>query len=167
MYSWERLSGVFFKTLSFRPLLYFCLFDAVRHFCIAQRIAIFIFAINSWSQIFLAIFMFRYVRLVVHIVAFWKYKPYPVPNGPSYTSKEVTVILPTVKPYGDDFDECIRSVANNHPAEILVVTAGAECVERVSSITTQYPEIRVFMMERPNKRVQICEVLPQVSSVYT
>lgn len=60
------------------------------------------------------------------VVAFWRYKPYPVPKVPSHTSKDVTVIVPTVKPYGEDFEECIRSIAHNHPAEILVVTAGVE-----------------------------------------
>ena len=111
--------------------------------------------------------MFRYVRLVVHIVAFWKYKPYPVPKVPSYKSTDVTVIVPTVKPYGEDFDECVQSVVHNNPAKILVVTAGAENFERALSINTKYPEIHVSMVKWPNKRVQICKVLPQVSSMYT
>lgn len=106
------------------------------------------------------------MRLVVHIVAFWKYKPYPVPEAPSYTSKDVTVIVPTVKPYGEDFDECIQSVVHNHPAEILVVTAGAENFERAFSMSREYPEIQVSMVKWPDKRVQVCKVLPQVSSVY-
>ena len=149
----------------YKPLLYFCLLDVLHYFFDHQRISTFVLSINPWSGIFLVIFLFRYVRLVVHIVAFWKYKPYPVPENPSYTSKDVTVIVPTVKPYGEEFDECIRSVINNHPAKIQVVTAGAENLERALSINIRYPEIQVSMLESPNKRMQICKVLPQVSSM--
>lgn len=71
--------------------------------------------------------------------------------------------MPTVQPYGKDFEECIRSVMQNHPAEILVVTAGAENLERALLTKAQYPEIQVSTVEWPNKRVQVCEALPRVS----
>lgn len=122
---------------------------------------------NFWNRIFLFIFLFRYVRLVVHIVAFWKYKSYPVTEVPSHTSKDVTVIVPTVKPYGEDFEECIRSIAHNHPARILVVTAGVENFQAALSLNTEYPKIQICMVKRPNKRVQICKALAQVSPVGT
>ena len=101
------------------------------------------------------------------MVAFWKYKPYPVAEVPSHTPKDVTVIVPTVKPYGEDFEECIRSITHNHPAKILVVTAGVENFEAALSLNTEYPKIQISMVKWPNKRVQICKALVQVSPVST
>ena len=157
------IKHLFRDIILYKPLRYFCLLGLIRYTSIDQRFVSFFFSVNLWARIFIFIFLFRYVRLVVHIVAYWSSKPYPIPKVPSYTSKDVTVIVPTVQPYGKDFEECIRSVTQNHPAEILVVTAGVENLEGALLIKAQHPEIQVSMVRWPNKRMQICEALPRVS----
>lgn len=77
----------------------------------------------------------------------------------------MTVIVPTVLPYGEEFEECIDSVMQNHPAEIFVVTAGTENFKKALLINKQYPDIRVSRVEVPNKRVQICVALLKVRTL--
>ena len=76
-------------------------------------------------------------------------------------AEDVTVIVPTVEPFGDDFDECIRSIHANGPASIIVVNAGLHYQAAVDS-TAMYPDVVIKHCSIMNKRRQICEALPQV-----
>ena len=113
-------------------------------------------------NIFTVVFLFRYVRLVVNLVAFRLYRPVAVSDSPKLTAKDVTVIIPTVEPGGDDFDECIRSIRVSGPAGIVVVTAGRGNYERAAKSLRMYPGVMLEHCEVQNKRRQICKVLSKV-----
>jgi len=40
--------------------------------------------------------LFRYTRLIVDCISHWTFRPIPVPETPTYTSDDVTIILPTI-----------------------------------------------------------------------
>lgn len=118
--------------------------------------------LNFWAQLFIIIFLFRYVRLLVNLIAFLTFVSVPIPKEPILSSDDVTVIVPSVQAYGEEFQECLQSVLQTNPAEILVVTVGADNLARAISNCQWSPVIRVLSTEVANKRVQICKALSNV-----
>ncbi len=125
---------------------------------------------------FIILFIFRYLRLLVHMVAFfWLYKSTPIPSTGSrtITEKDVTVIIPTVEPGNPDFTECLASVLANHPRTIHVVTVGAELLAQARSIIRPFAlvhpntDIHITATSQANKRRQIAHVLPRVRTSIT
>ena len=112
--------------------------------------------------IFIIVFLFRYVRLVGNIIAFSSYKAIAILDRPNLTERDVTVIIPTVAPYGKDLKECIDSVQANGPAKTIIVTAGPDNRDRVFEYTRLHPNITITHCDTPNKRLQICKALPEV-----
>ncbi|KAK3392692.1 glycosyltransferase like family 2-domain-containing protein, partial [Podospora didyma] len=132
---------------------------------------------KDWSIYwFLILFTWRYLRLAAHLISFWCYKPARLKRGaqPTYTpNRDVTVILPTIDPRGEDFQECLRTCAENSPAAIIIVTAGdelrAQTVEAVEPYIAQFPQTR-FQIERTfiaSKRAQVALVVPFVTTRIT
>lgn len=122
-------------------------------------------SLNIWVKVFFFLFFFRYLRLLVHMVSFWTFRSYPVPKHPKYSSKDVTVIIPSVSPSGAEFDECIDSVHKTKPAEIIIVTVGSDKLAKTAAKAASLsPKIKVTAVPIANKRVQICEALKQVWS---
>ena len=75
-------------------------------------------------SVFIVLFFFRYSRLLGKLVAFCFYEPVTISDYPKLRARDVTVIVPTVKPHGVQSDECIRPIYANRPAKIMIVTAG-------------------------------------------
>ena len=69
-------------------------------------------------SVFIVLFFFRYSRLLVKLVAFCFYGPVAISDYPKLRARDVTIIVPTMKPHGVQFDECIRSIYADRPAEI-------------------------------------------------
>ncbi|KAK6381608.1 hypothetical protein LTS17_004667 [Exophiala oligosperma] len=122
---------------------------------------------------FIALFIFRYLRLIVHIVSFWCYKHSPIPAIRTITERDVTVIIPTVEPTNYDFQECLSSVLMNGPATVHIVTVGPELHRQTCGIVRpfvpRYPStnIKVSCTMQANKRKQIAHVLPHVQTALT
>ena len=157
------LTAAIFLTL----LLGLSLFTASYQFIwytsvVAATVAIFSFVHDTILRLFIFLLLFRYVRLIVNQAAFCLYKPVAVPAKPTLTAKDVTVIVPTVEPYGELFDECIRSIHANEPAKIIIVAAGPGNYDKAINSTGIYSNVRVMHCTVQNKRQQICEALPEV-----
>lgn len=104
---------------------------------------------------FVVLFLWRYTRFLVCLLGFVLYRPVSKPAVPSYSShKDVTVIMPTIDPLGHDFDECIRSIAANAPARIIIVTAGEQLLRVAETVIAPYAD-----------RYQMTEFMTKTSSV--
>ncbi|CAK7218209.1 hypothetical protein SEUCBS140593_003469 [Sporothrix eucalyptigena] len=79
---------------------------------------------NPWTTAFIVLFVWRYLRQVVHIVAFWAYHPAEPLVNPKITPADVTVIIPTIDPHNVHFQAGLASACRNLPAKVIVVTAG-------------------------------------------
>ena len=88
------------------------------------KVIYYLLSLDKSKQLFGFLFLFRYIRLLVNIFGFLIYEPIHVPSNSTLTSKDTTVIIPTVDPFNIDFAECIFSVAATKPASIIIVTAG-------------------------------------------
>ena len=156
------IAAIFFLPLLILFLLAHGHYQSIWYTSIAASLGIFFcFPITNLT-LFTALFMFRYVRLVGNIIAFRWYTPIPIPPNPILTAKDVTVIIPTVEPDGKEFKECIQSILNNRPAQIIVVTAGKDVYAKAVRSTRMYRNIVLMDCEVPNKRNQICKALPKV-----
>ncbi|GAA5999098.1 hypothetical protein JCM11641_005130, partial [Rhodosporidiobolus odoratus] len=118
--------------------------------------------------------VFRYLWFVIRLLAAWSYKPIPVPNEPTYTAREdVTIIVPTIDS-DSHFLTAMRTWLIGQPYEILIITATsvlpalqAFADEINAEDAANNPgvmmgrdgtgRVRVFGVERPNKRVQMAE----------
>ncbi|TID15245.1 nucleotide-diphospho-sugar transferase [Venturia nashicola] len=136
-------------------------------------------SVMSPELLFCGLFLIRYVRLVVHIIAYNLYKPTPVLQNPRYRRTDATIIIPTVEPENPDFDECIRSVLKNQPSKIIVVTVGEKCFQDADRHCKQVLEdfnasnplakttIEVIKASEANKRVQLATAIRGVSTEIT
>ena len=162
---------VAFDVLQYWPVWYFFAVTTFNYVSVHPAISTFVeafFSLNKWTQTFIFLFLFRYTRLMVNTVSFLTYKATPIatfPKGPILLAKDVTVIIPTVEPSGEDFENCIYSIARNNPAKIMVITAGpGKDVEakRVCNTTGDPPIFEVLHCKVPNKRTQVCKALQEV-----
>ncbi|KAK0665097.1 hypothetical protein DIS24_g60 [Lasiodiplodia hormozganensis] len=123
---------------------------------------------SSWLCLFVILFLFRYVRLVVHIIAYNSFKAKPVLENPTFTAKDVTVIMPTVEPRGEAFEECIHRVVANGPAKVLVVTVGHENIgDATEYCKALSPSILVLSVPAPSKREQVKRAIPEIETAIT
>ncbi|KAK4938954.1 hypothetical protein LTR10_020702 [Elasticomyces elasticus] len=117
---------------------------------------------------FVFLFAFRYLRLLVHIIAFWLYRPAPIRQFGYVTEQDVSVIIPTIEPDNPDFTECLASVVENNPAAIHIVTVGQSRLRLTKKIIAPfriiYPDIsfKVYDTSVANKRQQVAHALTKV-----
>ncbi|PLN86447.1 nucleotide-diphospho-sugar transferase [Aspergillus taichungensis] len=128
----------------------------------------------NWTVIFIGLFIFRYLRLIVHIFSFWYlYKPTPVPEDPTLHPSDCTVIIPTVDPENSDFKECIYSCLENQPGAIIIVTVGRKLTALtkriIAPIQARYPNttISIRTTKHANKRLQVAHGVQYVETAIT
>lgn len=121
---------------------------------------------------FWSLFVFRYFRLAVNIVSYLKYKPSPIPANPSYTSRDVTILIPTVE-NNEAFLTCARSICANSPAQLFVITVGQDMRDAIDNslrhLRTEFPAVnmQVHYTEGANKRRQLDAVIPLIRTQFT
>ncbi|KAI9899028.1 hypothetical protein N3K66_005489 [Trichothecium roseum] len=121
----------------------------------------------SWLYIFIALWLHRYVRLLVHTVSHWTYKSKPLPLKPTFTEKDVTVVIPTIHNAFEELRPSLQSILACKPSELILVTTldkkkDLECLAR----SLNY-RVRVMATNIANKRIQVCEALPKVTTPIT
>ncbi|CAK7271442.1 hypothetical protein SEPCBS57363_004620 [Sporothrix epigloea] len=79
---------------------------------------------KPWTIVFCILFTWRYLRQVVHLFAFWAYRPSEPLANPTITSADVTVIIPTIDPHNSHFQAGLVSACRNRPRRVVIVTAG-------------------------------------------
>ena len=119
-------------------------------------------SLNKSLQAFFALFIFRYTRLVINLIGFWSYEAVPLSVMPIFFAKDVTVIIPTIEPHGEQFVECIDRVLANQPAEVIVVTAGKDRACNALLNRAQIQNVTILQIDVPNKRKQIMKAVKQV-----
>lgn len=125
---------------------------------------------SVWAYLFVVLWLHRYVRLLVHCVSHWSYKSVPIPAKPSFTPKDVTVILPTIHNAVDELRPSLLSILNTRPAELILVTTvdKLKALEKLAdSLKETKVPIRVLYTPIANKRLQVCAALPEVKTPIT
>ncbi|PSR88529.1 polysaccharide synthase [Coniella lustricola] len=122
----------------------------------------------TWGWIFILTWLHRYVRLLVHCVSHWNYKSKPIPEKPKFTSKDVTVVIPTIHNRMEELRPSLLSILACRPHELILITT-AEKHKALEDLTKSlnYPRIRVLFTGIANKRLQVCAALPEVRTAIT
>ncbi|KAK5131802.1 Type 2 glycosyltransferase [Meristemomyces frigidus] len=122
----------------------------------------------SWLDVAVFAWLFRYLRLIVNCLSHWSFRPIPIPQDPTYTSDDVTVILPTIATGGVDLETTLRTCLQAEPHELILVTVDAN-VENLSKVASAVnaKKIRVLSIREANKRRQMCRAIPEVSTKIT
>jgi len=110
----------------------------------------------------------RYLRLIVHSIAHWLYKSIPIPNSPTLSHKDVTIILPTISTDMEELRKTIRSMLACNPSRILLVTT----VHSYKAIQTlcksmSARNIKILKIPVASKRLQVCKAIPLVRTSIT
>ncbi|KAL8810388.1 MAG: hypothetical protein Q9200_002626, partial [Gallowayella weberi] len=116
---------------------------------------------------FTGLFLWRYLRLVVNIVASLLYKPFALPHTPSYTSLDVTVVISTLGD-SDDFGRCLLSISACCPASIIIVVpkGRADRVRKICNVLG-IPNVQILGAQMANKRLQMIQGLKEVRTCIT
>jgi cellulose synthase/poly-beta-1,6-N-acetylglucosamine synthase-like glycosyltransferase len=115
--------------------------------------------------LFVLLLTFRYLRAVVSIFTFNLYKPKPVHDKPSYTGRDVTVIVPTTFKLATELTRCLQRISVCSPAAILIVTAHAnvDLIRHICSLQG-FCGARVLGIDKLNKRRQMVLALKEVKT---
>lgn len=106
--------------------------------------------------------------MIVHTISHWVYKSKPIPLKPTFTSDDVTVIIPTIHNAFDELRSSLESILACQPFELILVTT-ADKLSALESlvVTLSTSNIRVLSTPIANKRLQVCEALPKVKTAIT
>jgi cellulose synthase/poly-beta-1,6-N-acetylglucosamine synthase-like glycosyltransferase len=122
---------------------------------------------------FVSLFIFRYTRLLVHLVSYFLYRPSPILEAPHLTEKDCTVIIPTCAPEDSAFSRCIDSVVQTSPKVIHIVCVGVEQEKNVwltiAPFVGRLPGIqfKVSHSTQANKRRQVAVAVRAVKTTIT
>ncbi|KAL7762315.1 hypothetical protein ACKLNR_008850 [Fusarium oxysporum f. sp. zingiberi] len=126
------------------------------------------YSTTFWLYLFVGLWVHRYLRLLVHCVSHWTYKSKPIPNKPTFTSKDVTVVIPTIHNAFEELRPSLESILACEPAELILVTTHdkRKDLQRLAD-SLVFPKVRVLDTPIANKRLQVCEALPKVETPIT
>ncbi|KAL6713840.1 hypothetical protein ACLMJK_008334 [Lecanora helva] len=119
-------------------------------------------------NLFVSLFLYRYVRLIVNLFAFIRFRPTPLPDSPRLTSQDVTVVIPSIEGDGTSLVETVRSILATEPFEIILVTIHAN-VARAQSMVKEMgtSKIKIRSVTHPNKRRQVVRAIPEITTDVT
>lgn len=105
---------------------------------------------------------------MVNLWSFWTFKPIPIPENPTLSPKDVTVILPTLDGEGEELERTIASILENEPKEIILVTIDGNLYKAERTMSkmpaAQYHRIRCMSVKQANKRRQMARAIPEVTT---
>lgn len=112
--------------------------------------------------------VYRYLRLVINLYAFCRLRPIPIPENPRLTSKDVTVVIPSIEGAGEELWDTIRSILATEPYEVILVTIEAhEPRAKLMVKNMGTSKVRVCCVAHPNKRRQMVRAIPEVKTDIT
>ncbi|KAH7389177.1 nucleotide-diphospho-sugar transferase [Cadophora sp. MPI-SDFR-AT-0126] len=121
--------------------------------------------LSPWAITFWVFWIHRYLRTIVNFISHWRYKSIAVSETPSYTAKDVTVIIPTIHNNFEELRESLQSILACQPYELLLVTTSDKYQKLVNfTKSLEAPNIRTFHVPIANKRIQVCEAIPKVKT---
>jgi len=111
--------------------------------------------------------LLKYLRVIVNTIAYWSYRPAPILDDPKYTTKDVTVVIPSLEGEGEELQRTLRSCLQNEPYKVFLVTVHANYNKAQQTARAISKKITVLSVPIANKRVQMCLALPYVETEVT
>jgi hypothetical protein len=110
----------------------------------------------------------RYLRLVVQTIPHWVYKSIPVPQNPTFSYDDVTIILPTISNNVEELRKPISSMiaCNPHTSFIATIESRYEALQKFAQ-SIYGKNIQVLRTPVANKRLQVCKAIPLIETPIT
>ncbi len=111
--------------------------------------------------------IYRYTRLIVNLFLFWTFKPIPIPENPTLHPENVTVILPTLEGEGEELERTIKTILDNKPYELILVTVDDNLVKvqrTIANMPASEKHLRCMSVKQANKRRQMARAIPEVTT---
>ncbi|KAL8894938.1 MAG: hypothetical protein Q9192_003952 [Flavoplaca navasiana] len=121
---------------------------------------------NGYPTLFVTLWLWRYLRVLVHVVSAWTLKPIRPAVNPKYTAKDVTVVLPTFGNDNPDFRRCLRSIAACLPRAVLIVTPAPDTVKSICQ-DLDLDHFQILAAPKANKRLQMIQGINHVKTPIT
>ncbi|KAK5169499.1 uncharacterized protein LTR77_005475 [Saxophila tyrrhenica] len=118
--------------------------------------------------VYVAFFIFRYLRTVVGIYTWLTYKAVPILEKPTFTAADVSVVCPTTFKTPDELISCLKNIAKCMPSVIYVVTSHANVGPAKNCLDANgLTLVQVLGVDKLNKRVQMLKALEVVDTPIT
>ncbi|OHE97491.1 glycosyltransferase family 2 [Colletotrichum orchidophilum] len=123
---------------------------------------------TAWMYLFVTLWLHRYLRLLGNCVSHWFYKSMPIPAKPTFTADDVTVIIPTIHNAFEELRPSLLSIIACNPHVLMLVTTIEKhaALEKLAR-SLPHPNVQVYSTPIANKRLQVCEALPKVTTKLT
>jgi len=96
------------------------------------------------------------------------YKSKPLPIKGRFSPDDVTVIIPTIHNVFKELEPALLSILVTKPYELILVTTAPKFVDlQTVASSLGYDNVRVMCTPVANKRLQVCEALPKVTTKIT
>ncbi|KAI4233281.1 MAG: hypothetical protein L6R40_007119 [Gallowayella cf. fulva] len=118
---------------------------------------------DQYAVTFIVLWLWRYLRLVVHLIAAWTLKPVRPARHPSFHPTDVTVVLPTFGTDNPDFRRCLRSIGACHPKAVVIVTPKPDTVQAICQ-NLGFHHFDILAAPKPNKRLQMIQGIEHVKT---
>jgi cellulose synthase/poly-beta-1,6-N-acetylglucosamine synthase-like glycosyltransferase len=126
-------------------------------------------AYQPWLLAFLTLSTFKFLKVFVHTVSFY-FLTNPARQNlhPTLYPTDVTVIVPSVGEFDNEFVECIETIVVNKPNHVIVSTVGpakhAKAKQVCDDICSRHEGCRIAVVSipEPNKRTQFLSPVPAV-----
>ncbi|RYP54491.1 hypothetical protein DL768_000693 [Monosporascus sp. mg162] len=107
--------------------------------------------------------------VVFCVLCHWLYKSKAIPNKPTFTADDVTVIIPTIHNVFEELRPSLESILACRPHQLMLVTTSDkhEALKKLAETLPAPDSIRVMYTAVANKRLQVCEALPEVKTRIT
>ncbi|RYP19226.1 hypothetical protein DL767_009694 [Monosporascus sp. MG133] len=107
--------------------------------------------------------------VVFCVLCHWFYKSKAIPNKPTFTADDVTVIIPTIHNVFEELRPSLESILACRPHQLILVTTSDkhEALKKLAETLPAPDSIRVMYTAVANKRLQVCEALPEVKTAIT
>ncbi|KAL8940204.1 MAG: hypothetical protein Q9211_002391 [Gyalolechia sp. 1 TL-2023] len=121
---------------------------------------------QQYALTFAILWLWRYLRLLVHIVSAWTLKPIRPAPVPKFTAEDVTIVLPTLGTDEDEFRRCLLSIDACHPKAVVVVTPRPDVVRKVCD-ELNLGHFQIVTAPKANKRLQMIQGVDYVKTPIT
>ena len=122
---------------------------------------------SSLKQWLIRASIFRYLRTYVSVFAFALIRPLPPPAEPHLTSRDVTVIVPTLAGSGPQLWDTMCSILATNPFEVILVTIDENTASAQAMCKKLPKNVHVLSVCQPNKRRQMVQAIPHVRTAVT
>ncbi|KAL8806594.1 MAG: hypothetical protein Q9182_001241 [Xanthomendoza sp. 2 TL-2023] len=118
---------------------------------------------QHYGLAFVVLWLWRYFRLFVHLIAAWTLKPIRPDRNPEYDAGDVMVVLPTFGKDNSDLRRCLRSINTCQPRAVDIVSPEPEIVKSICR-DLDLDHFEVLGAPKPNKRLQMIQGIEHVKT---